>query len=527
MMRRVPLHPFLLALIPISFLYIRNRGEMVAGEALLPVVVVAAGVAALFGLGMVLWREAHLAAAITSLAVIVLLWYGPIRAALEGVLGVLGLSLRHRYTLLLLLVALAAGATLLLRHRKAARAATGPMNTFCLILLAMLAIQLGTAEWSRVRALRAVGPLAPAGADAGGAVVADTAPRRSIYHIVLDGYAREDVLREVFSFDNSGFTDALRARGFHVNPDSRSNYPTTILSLASALNATHLTGLAALGTPGDQPADRIIPFDMIRKNRVMRFLGERGYRIVNLASGWGGTEAIPVADLNIRCGPSEFMETLLRQTAAWPVVADGFKEDVYQLRLCQLERLAQTPDLPGPKFVLAHLLLPHPPYVFGADGERLAGELTALGDESPWRLKERYIDQLRFVNRVLLPVLDSIIDGEDPDPVIILQSDHGPASSASGPWRASDTTLVRERMSILNALYLPGADGAAGREYVTPVNTFPLLLRRYLGARWPRSPDASYFSPNDEIYRFTRVDSLLTAEGHPPRTATAPAAPPP
>jgi hypothetical protein len=54
-----------------------------------------------------------------------------------------------------------------------------------------------------------------------------------IYYLILDGYTGENVLKTMYSFDNSGFYDALRQRGFFVASRARCNYPTTFLSLAS------------------------------------------------------------------------------------------------------------------------------------------------------------------------------------------------------------------------------------------------------------------------------------------------------
>lgn len=514
-MRRIPFHPLLLAILPVLFLFVENRGQVLWGELITPVLVILVAVAGLFGVAVITWRDAHLAAAVTSLAVILLLWHGPIHTALEGLFGP---WFRYRYSLVLALAILAAAAALLIRRPERARAVTSPANIFCLILAAMLGVQLGAAEWRQARFARiAADDIVPA-ADVS-EVVADTVERRSIYYIILDGYARDDVLRDLFSFDNSGFTAALRRRGFHVHPRSRSNYAPTILSLASSLNGAHLTRLGEVATAPDGTGDRSIAMRLIRDNRVMRFLAREGYTIVNIASGWAATERMPVADVSIRCGPSELTEVLLRQTAAWPLVAARFKEDVHQLRLCQLRQLSRIPDLSGPKFVLAHLLIPHPPYVFTAAGERLAGELTALGDESPWQRKELYVDQLRFVNRAILPVLDTIMAREDPAPIIILQSDHGPASRSPGPWDPSDPEFVRERMSILNAVLLPDGHGLDGQQFLTPVNTFPLLLNAYFGTRWSRSEDISYMSYGDTLYLLTRVDTLTV---HASRTREQP-----
>ena len=66
---------------------------------------------------------------------------------------------------------------------------------------------------------------------------------RDIVFILLDGYPRADRLATSFEFDNGPFLDQMAAVGFDVAARSRSNYNTTMLSLASMMNATHADAL--------------------------------------------------------------------------------------------------------------------------------------------------------------------------------------------------------------------------------------------------------------------------------------------
>ena len=64
---------------------------------------------------------------------------------------------------------------------------------------------------------------------------------------------------------------------------------------------------------------------------------------------------------------------------------------------------------------------------------------------------------------------------------MILQGDHGPGSGLEQEDAAS--TDLRERLSILNALNLPGAEDAL-YESLTPVNTFRVVLSAYSTPAW-------------------------------------------
>ena len=98
-----------------------------------------------------------------------------------------------------------------------------------------------------------------------------------IYYIILDGYARGDLLQELHQYDNTGFLSDLTDMGFYVAEDSRANYCWTLLSLASSLNATYLAGEASTGGAGT--LDKGVPSEMINDSRAAALLRSLGYRI--------------------------------------------------------------------------------------------------------------------------------------------------------------------------------------------------------------------------------------------------------
>ncbi|NIM60891.1 MAG: hypothetical protein GTO30_04335, partial [Acidobacteria bacterium] len=66
------------------------------------------------------------------------------------------------------------------------------------------------------------------------AAASEDAP--DLYYFIFDAYTSADHLAAVFDHDNGPFLDELRKRGFFVAERSRSNYTTTLPSLASTLN---------------------------------------------------------------------------------------------------------------------------------------------------------------------------------------------------------------------------------------------------------------------------------------------------
>jgi hypothetical protein len=164
--------------------------------------------------------------------------------------------------------------------------------------------------------------------------------------------------------------------------------------------------------------------------------------------------------------------------------------------LFDLESLMSMPgDIAGPKFVFAHILALHEPYVFAADGRAVT---YPEGMDTEQR-NAAYRDQLEFIDTRMKQVLEEIIARSNPKPIIILQGDTGPGLvSHSG------------RMANLSAFYLPDADPLIPATF-TPVNNFRLLFDLYFGADLGLLPDTSYFSLYTSPYELELVTNDCAA----------------
>jgi hypothetical protein len=180
-----------------------------------------------------------------------------------------------------------------------------------------------------------------------------------------------------------------------------------------------------------------------------------------------------------------------------------------------LNRLVEVPRIAGPTFVFAHIIAPHPPFVFGPQGQPVqpSQTFTALDAQNypgtPEAYRQGYTDQLIYLNARLEQVLARILERSDPAPVVILQSDHGPGSTFAGGEPAQRN--MPERMSILSAVHLGGrGDAAAIYPSATPVNTFRLVFNQVFGADLPLLPDASYYSEMEAPYALQDVHAELS-----------------
>lgn len=319
-----------------------------------------------------------------------------------------------------------------------------------------------------------------------------------IYYIIADAYSRQDLLENFYDYDNSEFLDQLKGLGFYIADCSLSNYPKTRLSLTSSLNMDYLENL---GITANDQGDAF--WRRIRNSAVRKTLMAQGYKIVSLETGFYWTEW-PDADLYLSRRDAGIQlngfETLLLQTTLLRAPLDllagnderasitfegGTPEEHYQITRFALDRLDDLAFVEGPKFVFAHLLIPHGPFVFDAEGNFTI---------EPRSLVDSYNAQVTYLNQRLTELLTTIINDSDRPVVIILQGDHG------GPG----TQLTYDRMKILNAYYLPeGQD----RLYpsITPVNSFRVVFDTFFGTELGQIEDLSYYSDSDNFFDVTLI----------------------
>jgi hypothetical protein len=160
--------------------------------------------------------------------------------------------------------------------------------------------------------------------------------------------------------------------------------------------------------------------------------------------------------------------------------------------------LKSLPDVEGPLFVFAHIIAPHPPFVFGSRGELVHQEEPFSiqdGDRYPGSRQvylHRYTQQVQFLNDQILQVVDRLLADDDSTPVIVLQADHGPGIDLV--WEDPGSSDLEERLSILNAYLIPGVDEDLLYPSITPVNTFRVVLSTVFNADLALVEDVSYHS---------------------------------
>jgi hypothetical protein len=493
-------HPFLFAAYAVLFLYSENLADVLLVDAGKPVTTAILQAIVAFASASILLRSYRRGAVVASALLIA--WYGFGHAA--PLLKDAGLGEGRQIGVWLLIIAVAISYAVL--ARRSLPRVTALLNIFAAVLVAFTLAAIVPYEASR--ATRS----ASTGQTAGLTGAAGPVPTRDVYYLVFDRYGSADAIQTAFGITDNDLYDWLEGRGFQVQRDSHANYRATDFSLAATLNMTYLDDLTKrIGRKSD---DRTPAQAMLRDHRVGKEFQAMGYRYVHLGSWYGPTASIPWADENITAGVTSEFESVLRDTTMAPAIeraqggekaARTFFERHGDIALFELRQLTRLASAPGPKFVFAHILLPHDPYVFRADGTRYTEEEVRSMDEAGL-----YAGQMAYLNSRIKHLIETLTAaGDDEDPIIILQADEGPLACRSVDCPANDPRYFHIRFGNLNAMFVPGVDAVVAED-MSSVNTFRFLFREAFGRDLDLLPDRSFTWPdNDHLYDFQDVTDKL------------------
>lgn len=333
--------------------------------------------------------------------------------------------------------------------------------------------------------------------------------QRDIYYIILDGFGRADTISRVYDFDLEPFVTWLQARGFGVPDKAATNYGQTYLSIASTLNLGYLDGIAT-AVPSNS-VDRNPLAYLIDRNALMQLAKRAGYELVSVGSDFTPTENMASVDVCLctqyGSGSSEQALFAANPLAAF-VLGPRFFGAHRRKVLDAFEALGAPRAGTRPAFVFAHLVFPHPPFVFNADGTTPPAFGPAMfqdgshysGSRNDYR--RGYRGQVEYLTRRLTTIVDALLNRPGPQPVIVIHGDHGPGLGLN--WESAEQTDMAERTGIFAAYFFPEA-ATLPYPTITPLNGARLLANNYLGTVLPLLEDRTYFSTWGRPYDFIEI----------------------
>jgi hypothetical protein len=477
------LYPFLFALYPIIELRNYNITYVDSASLIRPMLISILCTGLIWMVLRWLMKDWQKAGILTSLLVISFFLYGHVFIQIESNFGS---AIRHRY-LILIFGGLLLSAGIYIQTKMKSPGLLNFLAAVGVILILFSAIRSIQHDLSEYRSAREIRELQKSFLEETNQPNAAVKP--DIYVILLDAHTSARTLQNVFGYDESSFTQQLQDLGFYVAECAQSNYPITNLSVTSMFYANY----------HQQPT--LFP---LYSSLAIETLRSQGYQVITFENRSNGhfsfAEDIRLSrnqifqgNIDLTGGFSEFEIMLIKTSFAriafdMPQLIPGFDAqrlqkleyyEHYQQTFFILDELKRLPQRDGPKFVFAHLLVPHSPFIFAANGSFQWADDPVNG----------YISNVQFIDSQIVPAVAEIIASSDVPPVIILMGDHGPTGVPN-----VDTPTTR--MSILNAYYVNDDTKMDLYPTITPVNSFRVVFNNYFGTSYPLLDDLSYHTGN-------------------------------
>lgn len=463
-------------------------------------------------------KDNNFSAVVTSLAIFLFFIYGSVYQYFEQLESFIRILGRHRFLTPLFIISFIIIILFLKKQKGKVKESIFLLNLFSLFLIIPLLFNICQYNIKLHRTKTISGTELPIDRQDGYITNPD------IYYIILDTYARNDALNKI-GIDNNVFLQTLTDKGFYIANCSNSNYFFTSLSLTSSLNFEYIKDIDTIFTP--ENTDETLLDYYLKNNKVRAMLEDSGYTTIAFETGyyWSSWKTADIylqpdrtnVDMIVGSKINEFESMLIRSTGFLSILDSSSKfienhfQDIHfpysnhiNRELFILESLKEIPKWDSPKFVFAHILIPHYPYVFSSEGDILTDpgywdnpidRGTPINEEY---FLSGYSNQVTFINNKIISIVDKILEDSKNEPIIIIQGDTG----IKEPYR----------QAILNAYYFPDGNYSSLYSTISPVNTFRVVFNQYFAADYPYLVDETYYSTYEFPYDTTLMNHSYTEQ---------------
>jgi len=521
-------HPFLVAVFPILIIYSQNIGRVNFEDLILPIILVLIFSIVLYYTLKIILKNPFKSALIVTIILILLFSYGHVYYLLNDV-SIDGFDIgRNLYLIPAFGLALGILIFFTIRAGRVFDNATSIINVVSIVFI-MVAISNVVFVGAEITNYDkdSSQELFYETRDFSGYfephkfLISENQELPDVYYLILDEYARNDALLEYHDFSNHELTEFLENKGFHIAKNSFANYPMSVQSIPATMNMNYINFLAdEIGTevrnykPLNEKNYGLYPNNMVIKN-----FKEMNYKIITFNTFALHLHENPLSDETF-CHRDKFLldnrlVDVLARTSIFGYYVERWAEgELRQVTLCAFENFGNAGNVfDEPVFVWAHLMLPHPPWVFGPNGEEITPGKPLLITDNPefrdsgWEPKRQYIQQVQFANKKTIEVVENILENNK-NVIIIIQGDHGTAWETN--WMEPSKDDAWQRLRNFDAIYFPDEDKRVQlNDDRTLVNTFRIVFNSYFGSDYEMLENKMYWGWNAKPYYFEDVTNYL------------------
>ena len=515
-------HPFLVAIFPVLIIYSQNIGRVEVEQLLLPIILAVGLATGLYYFFKLIIKNENKSAIIVTLIFIIFFSYGHIYYLLNDVtINEFDIG-KTRYLIPAFGLLLGIGIFFIIRIKTVLDNATSILNVISVVfvLVAIGNVLLVATGENEMNLLFYERIDFSSYFDPHDFSISENETLPDVYYLILDEYARSDALAEYHEFDNTEFLNFLESKGFHVAENSFANYPMSVQSIPATMNLQYINFLAdEIGSEvrNYKPLNEK-DYGLYANNQVIKNFKEMGYKIVTFNTFALHSHENPLSDLtvchrNIHFLDNRLVDTLARTTMFGYFIERWSEDEMRQVTLCAFENFGNAGNVfDKPVFVWAHIMTPHPPWIFGPNGEEITPGKPLLITDNPefrdsgWEPKIQYIQQVQFANKKTISIVEEILE-KDSHSIIIIQGDHGTAwDIRSNEWVEPSKEDVYQRLRNFDAIYFPDEEKRENLDNKrTLINTFRTIFNAYYGSDYELLENKAYWSYNAKPYDYKDV----------------------
>jgi chromate transport protein ChrA len=509
------IHPFLFAIFPIIATYAINMQELLPIHLLQPLAIILVFTIIITLIAKIVFKNWLKVGLIVSLIIGLVFSYGHIYFQISGfALGdfVIG---RHTFLIIPYIITFFIGSYYIFKTNNKFENITKILNAVAITLILISVINittyaiendgLGIITLENDVIIEKIGSNINSQDKEMMTFVGDLDHYPDVYFLILDGYGGASSLKNDLNYDNSKFIQVLEEKGFFVASKSFSNYPQSFLSIPSTMNMKYLNYLKDVLK--EESKDQLTGMKMMNNFLVMEIFKEKGYKTVNfLTSDFEVNADHSLCEDKYGFEGNELTQTLTNINIFQYFSSWLQSENIREQQECYFSELPEIhKKFQEPVFVFAHIMLPHPPNVFGPNGEHVIPRIY-YNEWGTQEDKDRYLDTLQYANLKLLEFIEKVLNETDHQPIIIIESDHG--TDFNFDWNEPTNKMLKQRFSNLNAYYMPEGQELL-YDTITPVNSFRIMFNSNFNGNFELLEDKAYWSTYHKPYKFEDVTEIL------------------
>lgn len=460
------------SLFPCFFLFFHNTGTAVFKDFLGISSIIASGCIVIIALSFLLLRDIGKAALITNIIMAVLLYFAYIENA---VLMILPMVYYWHVALICIFLVVQSGIFI---HKKVPSNIAYQLNKGLLLIYAGLILFNGIITIPKIVESSSqniqsnnqspIEQITPS-------IKSESNELPNVYYFIFDEFGGYDNIKRYCDYDNSGFYNSLEQFGFVTSKHSVNGTIESITEIPNLLQLRQVNSVEM--TAIDKKANLKDPYLFI-------LMKENGYQInaIDLSNDkfidMSHTDTRLTSDFSSSYGT--FSSYIIENTAFYPFYGSEDQEHEIKRIFSMFDyAMESSTKAESNLFTIGYFSFPHVPYIVDEYGNKTSdADRLNLGDP------DAYLGQFKYASKRIIELVNEIITN-DPNSIIILQSDHGyRLASHLHFWYGIDKyDLAAEfqfERNILNAVYYQGENIEI--EGLSGLNTLRVVLNKLLNA---------------------------------------------